>query len=72
MTKEFTESLGSRQVNVTIHYSGKKSLGVIVAVIGMKQIRKNELMDLIQQLEIDINDLKGERTKTILLDKLAR
>ena len=63
---------GSRQVNVTIHYSGKKSLGMVVAVIDTKQIRKNELMDFIQQLEIDINDLRGKRTKTIVLDKLAR
>ena len=53
-------------------YSGKKSLGMIVAVANTKQIRNNELSDFIQQLDVDLNDMKNQNTKNLVLDKLAR
>ena len=45
---------------------------MIVAVANTKQIRNNELSDFIQQLDVDLNDMKSQNTKNLVLDKLAR
>ena len=66
---------GSNKINVYVQYCGTRKIGVILAVEDTKSIRKNELISFVQKLcldESDRSDIRGQRTKRIVLDKLAK